>query len=1365
MFRNAAFHVIAVVAALCSVLTPPISAASDEEALPGSREYRRQAIERLVADLERRIHSGESDAAPDLAQRILDLEAIDDPRNGEISDAEHRVYRLLEQALGELNRVGEAELATVQRLASEIESISQGATEVRVAAMEASDAMPKLGEMHAECSGGRERNAKALEDARRFIDSLQRHPVSAYLEPEAHRRIEAAVARVRAATDRACSTSDPHLSADALREAERAAEPVRACESGVLSWRVQQRRDHGDVIARGASLGEFAELYISIERQLEAVADGFMQIPADRPQRLLDDATRIWDRLQPHQRRLESAASAYARALEVLGRGGEPHPTWAASVKVSKVGATIDVKTLRDAQRVLADARSSVTELRQCLAALRGPQGLEPVQQFLEKADALGPLSDRWTAEVRRQLERGRACFDALAMADPTGASPTPTPEAPKPPPAGAAPPAAPDNTGNGASGATGAPVTSATTAADSSQHSVNPDVSGGLVIRGPARIPVGGTGAYRTTDHGGRPVGGASWHALSDIIRVGSDGVVEGLRPGRATIMATVNGMRAYLEIEVVEAVDAPSPTPAPTATPVPPLTATPGVTPPPGLPPTATPVITPTPTSGVTPIPTTSPFEDDRTTDWAEDRPTTSWISEPEDEEPPGAQPADKGGFADFGTDVKPASTEPTNTNTDRGPADEPAALGAEAPGGGFADEGLEVIKGDTEPDEPARRPAPTDTTEPAGEPSDEAEPSSEMETLKFMGVDVGQAPEAAAPPGGGAIPLLPPPGESDAPTTDRQSPTPNRSPFSPDDDNRPFVPQRASVAGGTQPAAYHIFATCSRLGWAGGLATYSVGPADAAIAEHLLLAGEHAMWANRTSYPPTPAWPGWQGRRGLWGQWASRLARTRDPVFRGQLATSLRDIYKPLSAALDVQTRRWTHHTETCDAEYCRLGFLMAWGQQALAVAEEARLNGDLELADRAARDGRDHLRLARQRLSVYQRIAPATGICADLSTLPALLDAAINGGAAQARYAWETALRAVMALAPGQPPANDNSLLGGWALADGRVVTVTQRGESLVGTVDGRELFRMRPRGGDGVYDGSGLLTTRSGGSSSSRWYDGMTITVQGNTARGVLGQFGFIMTRAGDSRMPPPAPQTASAPATSLTKCPIVHFDGNIEGQWRNRLAEGIRYVRAGDEWHGSYTSMTGGTRDDGYKIGETFIRLRRTGRLTYSGTCFYKDYGSTGRYNPKTETWEVIVAGRYLFVKGSSGYRAIQTRNPMPHGFSDSWEDFQGAVGCRPSGANSLECTVELSSWDFSELSETRLQAGGYSLIVFRPASRYASTELAHWVLEHHGEPLCADQLPGVSPGPSSPSTSHRQSPSGEPRNMEMMGTRDPDQP
>ena len=239
-------------------------------------------------------------------------------------------------------------------------------------------------------------------------------------------------------------------------------------------------------------------------------------------------------------------------------------------------------------------------------------------------------------------------------------------------------------------------------------------------------------------------------------------------------------------------------------------------------------------------------------------------------------------------------------------------------------------------------------------------------------------------------------------------------------------PGPPQTRAVAG--QPAAYHIFATGSRLGWASGLGQYSVGPADGSIIEHLQVAGEHVLWANRESYPPVKAWPNWTANRAEMRSWADGLVRDPRNETRRQISISANSRAATLADELRYQTMGTVEHVATCDAAYMSLGYELGYAQQVLGIADEAARNGDAALAQKAQRDGMSHLQNSLRILAEYERTGHLTGRCADLRDVRTRLDAMwraqsgdLSGQSSATTAAWTLALERIVALRGGQPGA--------------------------------------------------------------------------------------------------------------------------------------------------------------------------------------------------------------------------------------------------------------------------------------------------------------------------------------------------------
>lgn len=311
-----------------------------------------------------------------------------------------------------------------------------------------------------------------------------------------------------------------------------------------------------------------------------------------------------------------------------------------------------------------------------------------------------------------------------------------------------------------------------------------------------------------------------------------------------------------------------------------------------------------------------------------------------------------------------------------------------------------------------------------------------------------------------------------------------------------------QPLTLQGGAQPAAWHIFATGSRLGWAAAYSRFTDGPADQEIVNHLTMAGEHAMWANRESYEPYRAWPYWSEIQVRFRTWAEQLVRDRrvgEP--REQLALSIISYANSLAEQVTFQVLGEKVRVPNCDGAYMRLGFHLGFGCTALQLAEGAGRTGELRIVETARRDALDHLRQARRILEDYEHTTVITGSCADLRDIRAELDDLLGRAdlAEQVRmagHAWTEASDRIRALSgqpvppqPGTPPqpgppapqpaipnpvsgpgvwADPGELEGVWVTQLARYRFVKQ-GDAYVGTLE--QIFPPAPAGhavGGGLF---------------------------------------------------------------------------------------------------------------------------------------------------------------------------------------------------------------------------------------------------------------------------------------------------------
>jgi hypothetical protein len=692
---------------------------------------------------------------------------------------------------------------------------------------------------------------------RAYLGALYGEPIRPYRSARAQSELASSIDAVVREVEEACRSSSPTAARISLTRGLRLAESMEIVDArrAASEWNRLVTTTGEDVELAGLRPSELRQLVEACEQQLALWEEGFATLDGGGAQRLQEavraaqgvvlDHARVLGTIEELERSYRSARETW-RGLDPEAATATPPPTW--TDRALDEAAEVREETIRLEQLLRETAedgsvRTVLLDIKAWIEFIRGPEMLGRIDPFIADANEAAADIQRQLRRLDDEIERGRRCL-ADGEGDPSNpsaqvsgpgppasvhelqATPTPTTASPSVPPPAPAPTATPL-----------APT-----------QPVDPDVAGGLKITGPARIGVGWGVSLSATDHGGRPVSEVSWHAMADNIRVEGDGTVVGLRPGRATVMATAHGMRAFFDFNVVADDGAPG---------------TPG-----GPPALATPmpdvVVVPPSQPTPTPTPASLPPSDGRTTDWAEPTPTPWFV--PQESDPgtgeAGAEPADDGaggGFEDLGTEVVRGSGTSAPPSRDGGAPSIPIGpAGAAVAGvdnfrlppdtptsdGGFEDLGTEIGRPDAEAqpdraDPPAREAQsagavvlpPTGPQQPevAGEAGGSTETeaaataaddgsagsSEPTEGLTFLGETAGSA---AAPSVDGPLVLLPPPGEG-SPGPEGGPPSPGSPPGGPappppGDGGGPFIPSRASVNGAGQPAAYHIFATCSRL-----------------------------------------------------------------------------------------------------------------------------------------------------------------------------------------------------------------------------------------------------------------------------------------------------------------------------------------------------------------------------------------------------------------------------------------------------------------------------------------------------------------------------------------------------------------------
>jgi hypothetical protein len=199
-------------------------------------------------------------------------------------------------------------------------------------------------------------------------------------------------------------------------------------------------------------------------------------------------------------------------------------------------------------------------------------------------------------------------------------------------------------------------------------------------------------------------------------------------------------------------------------------------------------------------------------------------------------------------------------------------------------------------------------------------------------------------------------------------------------------PFLNSANSIEVQQDPprrdCCFHIYSAGSQLGWASSLLNYTqvrtrLEPADETIFQNLLAAGQHIESAYRTCSKMNPAWRDWSGKKQFLAEKVNAIRQRPIPVVRSQTALSIRSTYQ-WADALRVRVfdeRAYEH--DTCAEKYFKLGFLLAYAQQTLAIAEERMQYGRNDWNEPVS-DAQSYLRQSLQVLNEYFGLAGCTEI---------------------------------------------------------------------------------------------------------------------------------------------------------------------------------------------------------------------------------------------------------------------------------------------------------------------------------------------------------------------------------------------------
>jgi len=205
----------------------------------------------------------------------------------------------------------------------------------------------------------------------------------------------------------------------------------------------------------------------------------------------------------------------------------------------------------------------------------------------------------------------------------------------------------------------------------------------------------------------------------------------------------------------------------------------------------------------------------------------------------------------------------------------------------------------------------------------------------------------------------------------------------------------------------------------------------------------------------------------------------------------------------------------------------------------------------------------------------------------------------------------------------PAAEPGELAGAWRDTHGAVTHFVRYKERYVGQLvelstvlrahgfhKTEERFRLR-RTKPGVY--AGTLKLRSVGG-KKQWWDDVALTVEGD-------RLTYVVLRDGK---PSGTRHTAARLVSSggTTDGPALvagRDDGDLAGLWRETTGGILRYARKDkNDYVGTIIRISPASEGYGFTIGQEGVRLKRTGRHTYTGTVLVHTYAA------RSASWDSI---------------------------------------------------------------------------------------------------------------------------------------------
>jgi hypothetical protein len=193
--------------------------------------------------------------------------------------------------------------------------------------------------------------------------------------------------------------------------------------------------------------------------------------------------------------------------------------------------------------------------------------------------------------------------------------------------------------------------------------------------------------------------------------------------------------------------------------------------------------------------------------------------------------------------------------------------------------------------------------------------------------------------------------------------------------------------------EDCCFQIWAAGCNLGWATSLMSYTRSreswvPADQSIRDFILRGGEQIRISNDRCGMYPEAWSGWQYLNASLQRTADSFSQQPNSNHRNQIWNYLKETFfwgTYLRIAVVGKTDKKIK-TDTCSEKYFELGWLIAYTQQTLKVADETLRRGNSGWENQVE-DAKKNMSYAGYILQEYKKLRPITGRCVRLEDIEA------------------------------------------------------------------------------------------------------------------------------------------------------------------------------------------------------------------------------------------------------------------------------------------------------------------------------------------------------------------------------------------